>query len=251
MEKKYAKWLLWHSHKSNKHANLPKGKNLPAGNSPNCLREVPPEMDPSTTSSHLRMFPRTVPRTHRPKGPLLVKEVPQGQWMMGYCQKFVSAYFVILPLADSGLGGHPFYGRKLHFMDTNQQFCHRAVPIIIIFSPHYPHSNATTFKRFMSTKDSSPTALKYHQNLNAIYNISTSTDKAFLLTSKFCPLGAVCPAPGLYTCIKSWKKLHKIRLQRHFFETCNKWMKWQDISVDIKTMSPGGCLPLPRAYIHV
>ena len=28
-------------------------------------------------------------------------------------------------------------------------------------------------------------------------------------------------------------------------------MKWQDISVDIKTLSPGGCLPLPRGYIHV
>ena len=28
-------------------------------------------------------------------------------------------------------------------------------------------------------------------------------------------------------------------------------MKWQDISVDIKTLSPGGCLPLPWVYIHV
>ena len=28
-------------------------------------------------------------------------------------------------------------------------------------------------------------------------------DKAFLLTSKFCPLGLSTPAPGLYTCIKS------------------------------------------------
>ena len=28
-------------------------------------------------------------------------------------------------------------------------------------------------------------------------------------------------------------------------------MKWQDISVDIKTLSPGGCLPLPWGYIHV
>ena len=27
-------------------------------------------------------------------------------------------------------------------------------------------------------------------------------------------------------------------------------MKWQDISVDIKTLSPGGCLPLPRGYIN-
>ena len=29
------------------------------------------------------------------------------------------------------------------------------------------------------------------------------SDKKFLLTSKLCPLGAVHPAPGLYTCIKS------------------------------------------------
>ena len=28
-------------------------------------------------------------------------------------------------------------------------------------------------------------------------------------------------------------------------------MKWQDISVDMKTMSTGGCLPLPQGYIHV
>ena len=28
-------------------------------------------------------------------------------------------------------------------------------------------------------------------------------------------------------------------------------MKWQDISVDIKTLSPGGCLPLPWGYIYV
>ena len=27
-------------------------------------------------------------------------------------------------------------------------------------------------------------------------------------------------------------------------------MKWQDVSVDIKTLSPGGCLPLSRGYIH-
>ena len=139
-----------------------------------------------------------------------------------------------------------------------------------------------------------------------VYDLKVATDdrsdKKFLLTSKLCPLGAVCPlprgyihvlnherivqnqtskrflwnlkqmgkvirpfcwhqnsvpwglsapAPGLYTCIKSWKKLCKIRLQRDFFETCNKWMKWQDISVDIKTLCHGGCLPLPWGYIHV
>ena len=99
------------------------------------------------------------------------------------------------------------------------------------------------------------------------------SDKTFMLTSKLCPLGAVChcpgaiymykimkkkciksdfkqiilnlqqmtedtrcswwhqnfvpkglsaPAPGLYTCIKSWKKVCKIRLQRVFWNLCNK-----------------------------
>ena len=28
-------------------------------------------------------------------------------------------------------------------------------------------------------------------------------------------------------------------------------MKGQDISVDIKTLSPGGCLPLPQGCIHI
>ena len=51
-----------------------------------------------------------------------------------------------------------------------------------------------------------------------VYDLKLATndrsDKKFLLTSKLCPLGAVCPpAPGLYTCIKSWKELYKIRLQ--------------------------------------
>ena len=40
------------------------------------------------------------------------------------------------------------------------------------------------------------------------------------------PGGCMPPAWGLYTCIKSWKKLSKVRLQRDFFETCNKWVKW-------------------------
>ena len=40
--------------------------------------------------------------------------------------------------------------------------------------------------------------------------IDDRSDKKFLLTSKLCPLGAVCPpAPGLYTCIQSWKKCIK------------------------------------------
>ena len=65
--------------------------------------------------------------------------------------------------------------------------------------------------------------------------------------------GALCPLPRGYIhvlnnnkkCINqtskrlfwNWnhEKKYKIRLQRHLFETCNKWKKWQDVSVDIKT----------------
>ena len=68
-----------------------------------------------------------------------------------------------------------------------------------------------------------------------IYNLKLATDdrsdKKFLLTSNFVPWrgGLYAPAPGLYTCIKSCKKniyIYKIRLQRDFFKTCNKWVKW-------------------------
>ena len=39
----------------------------------------------------------------------------------------------------------------------------------------------------------------------------------FSWNQNFVPGGLSAPAPGLYTCIKSWKKLYKIRLQRDFF----------------------------------
>ena len=66
----------------------------------------------------------------------------------------------------------------------------------------------------------------------------------------FVPWGMSVPALGLYTCIKSWKKLYKIRLRRDVFKTCNKWPKWQDVPVDIKISSPRGCQPLPRGYMY-
>ena len=55
--------------------------------------------------------------------------------------------------------------------------------------------------------------------------------------------GCMPPALGLYTCIKSWKKMYKIRLKRHCFETCNKWIKWHFRWH--QNFVPGGCLPLP------
>ena len=64
-----------------------------------------------------------------------------------------------------------------------------------------------------------------------VYDLKLATDdrndKKFLLTSNLCPLGAVCPLPrGYIHVLNREKKMYKIRLQRDFFETCNKWVKW-------------------------
>ena len=53
----------------------------------------------------------------------------------------------------------------------------------------------------------------------------TEVTRSFCWHQNFVSWGLYSPALGLYTCIKSWKKLYKIRLQRDFFETCNKWVK--------------------------
>ena len=55
-----------------------------------------------------------------------------------------------------------------------------------------------------------------------VYELKLATadwsDKKCLLTSKLCPLGGHV--------LNHEKKMYKIRLQRDFFETCNKWVKW-------------------------
>ena len=56
-----------------------------------------------------------------------------------------------------------------------------------------------------------------------VYDLKLATgdrsDKKFLLTSKLCPLGTVCPLSwGRYIHILNHeKKLYKLRLQRHLF----------------------------------
>ena len=49
------------------------------------------------------------------------------------------------------------------------------------------------------TKDFSETIVIYALKLAT----DDRSDKKFMLTSKLCPLGAVCPLPLGYTCIKS------------------------------------------------
>ena len=63
------------------------------------------------------------------------------------------------------------------------------------------------------------------------------------------PKGLCASVPGLYTCIKTWKIMYKVRLQKYVFDTCSKWAKWQNFSVDIRILSILGCRPLPRGYI--
>ena len=80
------------------------------------------------------------------------------------------------------------------------------------------------------------------------------SDKTFLLTSKCCPLGTVCPCLGaiyMYKIMK--KKLYKIRLQRDCFELANLQQIGKVIRCSCwhKNLSPRGCQPLPRGYIHV
>ena len=45
---------------------------------------------------------------------------------------------------------------------------------------------------------------------------SDGSDKRFLLTSKFCPLGLSAPDLQLYTFIKSWKDVYKVRNWKDF-----------------------------------
>ena len=56
-----------------------------------------------------------------------------------------------------------------------------------------------------------------------VYGLKLATDdrsdKKFLLTSKLCLLGAVCPLPwGYIHALNHEKKVYKIRFQRHFFK---------------------------------
>ena len=77
-------------------------------------------------------------------------------------------------------------------------------------------------------------------------------DNAFLLTSAFCPQRVVCPCPGA---IYMWKNIKKkLCIKSEFKEICLKLAtngRSEELSVDIKILTPRVCLPLPRGYIHI
>ena len=74
-----------------------------------------------------------------------------------------------------------------------------------------------------------------------------TNDKGFLLTSKVCPQGVLCPCPGAIYRYKIIKNVYKIRFQRDHFETCNRWAKRKGLSVVTKMLTPMDCPPLPGA----
>ena len=77
------------------------------------------------------------------------------------------------------------------------------------------------------------------------------SNKGFLLTSKVCPQGVLCPCSRAIYMYKIIKNVFKIRFRRDHFETCNIWAKRKGLSVFIKILSPMDCLPLPWGYIHM
>ena len=52
----------------------------------------------------------------------------------------------------------------------------------------------------------------------------TRVTKGLCLYKNSDPKGLSAPAPGLYTCIKTWKIMYKIRLQRYFFWNLQRQM---------------------------
>ena len=74
--------------------------------------------------------------------------------------------------------------------------------------------------------------------------------KAFLLSSKFCPQWIVCPCRGYFHMVTMEKNRYKIGIQSIFF-------KLQQMGKVIRafcwhqSLSSKGCLPLPWGYIHI
>ena len=76
-------------------------------------------------------------------------------------------------------------------------------------------------------------------------------DKGFLLTSKVCPQGVLCPCPGAIYMYKIIKNVYKIRFRRDHFEFFNIWAKRKGLSVVIFFFVPNWLSVPAWGYIHV
>ena len=76
------------------------------------------------------------------------------------------------------------------------------------------------------------------------------SDKKFLLTSKLCLLGAACPPPRSYIHVLNHEKCIKSAFKEIFFLNLQQIGKLIRPFFWHQKFSPGGCLTLPRGYIH-
>ena len=68
----------------------------------------------------------------------------------------------------------------------------------------------------------------FQKLLSMIWNRQQMTEvtRSFCWHQNFVPWGAYAPARGYIHVLNHEKQMYKIRLQRDFFETCHKWVKW-------------------------
>ena len=86
--------------------------------------------------------------------------------------------------------------------------------------------------------------------INLKHATNGHSDKGFLLTSKVCPQGVVCPCPGTIYMYKIIKNVYKIRFRRDHFETCNIWAKRWPFCCH-QNFVPNVLSAPARRYIHV
>ena len=73
-------------------------------------------------------------------------------------------------------------------------------------------------------------------------------EKAFLLSSKFCPEWIVCPCLGLYTYGETWKNIYKIGLQSNsFFKPATNVQSDKGFLLTSKVCPQGVVCPCPGA----
>ena len=75
--------------------------------------------------------------------------------------------------------------------------------------------------------------------------------RPFCWHQNFVPWGLFAPVPGLYTCIKSWKKIEWNQTSNRFFWNLQQMNEVTRHFCWHQNFAPGGCLPLSWGYTHV
>ena len=73
------------------------------------------------------------------------------------------------------------------------------------------------------------------------YQICSNYDSGLTLTY-FTPRSNLVPFAFVWENMKPAMDFSKTYC-RLWFDSSNRWPKWQKVSIDIKTLSPGGCMP--------